>query len=135
MAMVCRRPLLGGLGDRALAWLTRHSPYLGFLNLQWVHAHIIFEDFSVVPARKKGNSPRLIGPGGAATDLGFFPGGVHGDGPAFYDGAVCTGGFDDSRMREAVAWNDPPGQPHDTIGYNCQDWVDEVLARYEALGR
>lgn len=99
------------------------SPEKERRNRVWAHQHIFFED---------GKSPQ---------DIGFFDDGLHEDGAnnsnATWIRTRC--GLKDACLRKAVGIVRP--LQYSLLGdrsrgveqYNCQDWIEEVLAAYDAL--
>ena len=99
------------------------SPEKECKNRVWAHQHIFFED------------------GKAPQNLGFFDDGVHSDDVNNIKATwiKIRVGLNDACLRKAI--NRVRPLPYSLFGdrskyitqYNCQDWVDDVLAMYDAL--
>jgi RHS repeat-associated protein len=92
-------------------------------NRVWAHQQIFFED---------GKSP---------SNVGFFDDGIHSDNDRNIKTTwiITRTGLKDACLRIAVSR--VPPLPYSLFGdkskdieqYNCQDWIDEVLAMYDSL--
>ena len=108
LAYFAKRPLRGQSG-------MCNTAFGDFLNLEWSHEHLFFED---------GLDP---------PNMGFGPEGVFVENdPSVLDDYVRTSEhYDDALMREAA--ERVSRGTYFFVGNNCQDWADHVRGEYEKL--